>query len=169
MDISGMMTAMFKDHDDAERAYQELLKHGYDRDEINVLMTEDSRKRYSGTDVTEGSKAVQGLGTGAAIGGAVGAIVSAIVAVGTSIAIPGLGLVIAGPIAAALAGAGAGGLTGGVIGALVGAGIPEATIKNYETGLREGGVVLGFTPKTPTDAEEVGRVWKQHNAEHIYR
>lgn len=160
---------MFKDHEDAEKAYQELLKRGYTRDEINVLMTEESRKRYSGSDISEGSKAAQGFGAGAAVGGAVGAIVSAIVAIGTSIAIPGLGLVIAGPIAAALVGAGAGGLAGGLVGALVGYGIPEATVKNYEAGLREGGVVLGFKPRSPGDAEEVEGVWKKHNAQHTYR
>ena len=46
-------------------------------------------------------------------------------AVGSTIAVPGLGLVVAGPIAAALAGAGAGAAAGGLIGAMVGAGIPE--------------------------------------------
>ena len=55
----------------------------------------------------------------------VGAALAALFAVGTVVVVPGLGLVLAGPIAAALAGAGAGGVTGGLIGALIGAGIPE--------------------------------------------
>ena len=55
---------------------------------------------------------------------------AAVVAVGTPSLLPGINLVIAGPIAAALAGAGAGAVTGGVIGALVGVGIPE-----YRAGL----------------------------------
>ena len=49
-----------------------------------------------------GSKAAEGAGVGGAIGGTVGAILAAIAAVGTTIAIPGLGLVIAGPLAAAI-------------------------------------------------------------------
>lgn len=73
---------------------------------------------------------------GAGIGGAVGAALAAIAAVGTSLAIPGLGLVVAGPLAAALAGAGAGGATGGLLGALIGAGIPEHRAKVYDAGLR---------------------------------
>ena len=68
---------------------------------------------------------MEGLGVGAAVGGGVGATLAAIFAVGSNVVVPGLGLVVAGPIAAALAGAGAGGATGGLVGALVGAGIPE--------------------------------------------
>ena len=44
---------------------------------------------------------------------------AAVAAAGTSLAIPGLGVVIAGPLAAALAGAGAGAATGGLLGAQV--------------------------------------------------
>ena len=74
---------------------------------------------------------------------ALAATLGALFAVGSSVAIPGLGLVVAGPIAAALAGAGAGGATGGLIGALIGAGIPEDRARAYDEGLERGGIVLG--------------------------
>ena len=64
-----------------------------------------------------GSKVMEGVGAGSAIGGVVGATVGILAAIGTSIVIPGLGLVLAGPIALGLAGAGAGAVTGGVLGA----------------------------------------------------
>lgn len=54
-------------------------------------------------------------------------------ALGTSVLIPGLGLIIAG--------AGAGGITGGIIRALIGAGIPEDRAKLYESGIKEGRMV----------------------------
>ena len=164
-----MMTAIFRDRDEAEKAYQEVLDRGFTRDDISVLMSEDARRRYEGTKIEHGSKAGEGFGAGAAIGGAVGAIIGAIAAIGTSIIVPGLGLIVAGPLAAALAGAGAGGATGGLIGGLIGAGIPEDTVKHYETGLREGGIVLGFRPRTEAEADEVEKIWKSYNAEHIYR
>jgi hypothetical protein len=53
-----------------------------------------------------GNKALKGAGTGAAVGDAVGATLAAIAAIGTTLALPGLGLLVAGPIAAAFAGAG---------------------------------------------------------------
>jgi hypothetical protein len=72
--------------------------------------------------------------------------------VGTTLFLPGINLVIAGPIAAALAGAGAGGATGGLIGALIGAGIPEYRAKVYEAGIKGGGILIGV--EAPGDADE---------------
>ena len=168
-----MMTAMFRNHTDADNAYQELLNRGYSRDNVSVLMSEDTRNQYSTSTensnlaVAAGNNAGEGTGIGAAVGGTVGAIVAAVAAIGTSILLPGLGLIVAGPLAAALAGAGAGGATGGIIGALIGAGIPKETVENYEAGLKEGGVVLGFRPNNSTEAEEVKKVWQSYNAENI--
>lgn len=166
-----MITALFNDRDDAENAYQELLNRGYTRDDISVLMSEDTRNTYQTTDTeTElGSKAAEGTGVGAAVGGTLGAIIGAIAAIGTSVLLPGLGLIVAGPLAAALVGAGAGGATGGLVGALIGAGIPEETAATYETGLREGGIVLGFRPRTAAEADEVAGVWEKYGGRQIYR
>src|SRR4029077_4906852 len=101
-----------------------------------VLMSDSTKNKEFA--VQTRSHAADGLGIGGAIGGKVGAVLLAIAAVGTAIAIPGLGLLVAGPIAAALAGAGAGGVTGGLIGLLIGTGIPEHRAKVYETGVRGG-------------------------------
>ncbi|MGZ5242424.1 MAG: hypothetical protein ACXWW0_01020 [Bacteroidia bacterium] len=168
----GMMTGMFRDRESAERAYNALHTRGYKRDDINLLMSDDTRKRhFSDTHVeTElGNKALEGAGAGSAIGGTVGAIVGAIAAIGTTVALPGLGLLVAGPLAAGLAGAGAGGLTGGIVGALVGSGIPEERAKVYESGVKEGGIVMGVTPRSQEDAEYLETEWKNSKGEHIYR
>ena len=84
-------------------------------------------------------------------------------------ALPGLGLIIAGPIAASLVGAGAGGLTGGLVGALVGSGIPEERATVYEKGLKEGGMVLGVKPRNDEDAKYFEEEFRRHNGEHVYR
>lgn len=166
-----MMTALFRDRGDAEEAYQELLNRGYGRDEISILMSEETRKTYQTTrgETEMGNKAAEGTGVGAALGGTLGAIIGAIAAIGTNVVLPGLGLIVAGPLAAALAGAGAGGAAGGLVGALVGSGIPEETASAYETGIREGGVVLGFRPRTAAEANEVAEVWEKYNGQQIYR
>ncbi|GAB3821260.1 hypothetical protein GCM10028895_23060 [Pontibacter rugosus] len=109
-DTAGMMTAMFRDRESAERAYNELRARGYDKDDINVIMSDEGRKRHFDDDskdhTTElGNKSLEGTGAGSAIGGTLGAIVGAVAAIGTSVAIPGLGLIVAGPLAAGLAGA----------------------------------------------------------------
>ncbi|MDP1815482.1 MAG: hypothetical protein Q8K92_13625, partial [Leadbetterella sp.] len=104
-----------------------------------------------------------------AIGGTVGAIAGIIAAVGTSIVIPGLGLVVAGPIAAGLAGAGAGGITGGIIGALVGSGLPEDRAKLYESGVKSGNIVMGVHPHNDEDAKYFEDNWRTNRAEEIHR
>ena len=39
----------------------------------------------------------------------------------------------------------------GAIGALVGAGIPEERVKEYESGAKVGGIVMGVKPRTPEE------------------
>jgi len=162
---------MFPDRDSAERAYQSTTARGYSERDINLAMSDDTRKRYfaEGAETELGNKAAEGAGVGGAVGATLGAIAAAIAAVGTSLVIPGLGLVIAGPAVAALAGAGAGGVTGGLIGALVGWGIPEERVKHYESGIKKGGIVMGVTPRSDEDAEYLEREWKNSRGEHIYR
>jgi hypothetical protein len=170
-----MVTGMFRDRESAERAYNSISSRGYGKDDVNLLMSDETRKRYfadrdrDDNDTELGNKAMEGAGVGSAIGGTLGAVVGAIAAIGTSLAIPGLGLVVAGPIAAAFAGAGAGGLTGGILGALVGSGIPEDRAKEYEAGIKEGGIVMGVNPRSDEDAQYFENEWRSNRGESIYR
>jgi hypothetical protein len=168
-----MVTGLFRDRDSAERAYSSLESRGYSRDDVNVMMSDTTRDSwFSGDDAGDsglGTKAMEGAGTGSAIGGTVGAVLGAIAAIGTSIVLPGLGLIVAGPLAAALAGAGAGGLTGGLIGALVGSGIPEEHAKHYEEGVKNGGMVMGVTPRSDEDADYFANEFRTHKGESVYR
>jgi hypothetical protein len=83
-------------------------------------------------------------------------VLGGLLAVG-SVAIPGVGLLAAGPLAALLAGAGAGGLTGGFLGWLVNLGIPEDVAPYYERGLTEGGVVVACAAR-PGDEARVQQI-----------
>ena len=92
------VTGLFRDRDSAERAYQAVIDRGYGRGDVDLVMSDETRTRHFGSTpdgrTTElGTKAAEGAGIGGAIGGTVGAIAAAVAAVGTSIALPGLGLV----------------------------------------------------------------------------
>src|ERR671913_493761 len=102
-----------------------------------------------------------------AVGGTVGALLAAIAAIGTNVLLPGLGLVVAGPLAAGLAGAGAGSVTGGLIGALVGSGIPQERVKHYEEGIKQGGILMGVTPRSEEDARHFETRWQEHQGQHV--
>jgi hypothetical protein len=166
-----MLTGMFRDRESTENAYKTMQEKGYTKDEINIVMSDETRKKYFSGDAKDtelGTKAAEGAGKGSAIGGTVGAIVGVIAAIGTSIAIPGLGIIIAGPIAAGLAGAGAGSITGGIIGALVGSGMPEARAKLYESGIKEGNIVMGVNPRSSEDAKYLEDNWRTNKGEEIH-
>ncbi len=168
-----LVTGLFRDRDSAERAYRSVYERGYGRDDVNLVMSDDTRVRHfadSTHATTElGTKAAEGAGIGGAIGGTLGAIAAAVAAIGTTVLLPGLGLVVAGPVAAALAGAGAGGAAGGLVGALIGWGIPEERVKHYEAALKEGGILMGVRPRNDSDAEHFARSWRDANGELIAR
>ena len=169
---SGIMTGLFTDKESSESAYKSLRDRGYSDDDINVIMSDETRKKYYANDADSelGTKAAEGTGVGGAIGGTLGAIIGGVAAIGTNLVLPGLGLVVWGPLAAALAGAGAGGLTGGLVGALIGWGIPEDRAKAYESGIKNGGTVLGVTPRSDEDAVALENEWKtNYRGQDIYR
>lgn len=156
-----LTTTLFPDRASAERGYTMLTERGYGKDDVNLAMSDETRKTFavSGAETELGNKAAEGAGVGGAIGGTLGAIAAAVAAIGTSLVLPGLGLVIAGPLAAAVAGAGAGAATGGLIGALVGWNIPEERVKHYEEGLKKGGILMGVRPRNEEDAAYFEKHW----------
>ena len=166
-----MLTAIFRDRVSTERAFDWLQTRGYNPDEISILMSDRTRAgfRDEGTEgqIKSGSHVSEGAAVGGAVGTAVGATVGAILAIGSSIAVPGLGWVVAGPIVAALAGGGAGAVAGGAIGALVGLGIPESNAKAYEEALKAGGVVFGVRPHSSEDGKAIKTYFEQLKADNI--
>lgn len=165
------ITGLFKDQESAEQAYRSASQSGYTNNEINVVMSEETREKYYGKNKTleteVGNKAAEGAAIGGAVGSTVGAIAAAVAALGTTLVLPGLGLVVAGPLAAAIAGAGAGGVTAGIVGALIGWGIPEDRLEEYETGLEEGGILIGLNPRSEEDAHRFENEWREGNATQV--
>jgi hypothetical protein len=169
---ASIVSAIFHNADDAETAYREAIELGYTDDEVTVLMSQQARDTYfpsQRVEIQHGTKALEGTGVGGAVGAAVGAIAGVIAAVGTVVAIPPLGLVVAGPLAAAIAGAGAGGIAGGLLGALVGVGISEDRARVYQTAIEKGGIVLTVVPHSEADAEAIARLWEDRGGVEVYR
>jgi hypothetical protein len=165
-----VVSGLFKDRESAERAYSSLSNRGYTTDDVNLLMTDETRDRHFGdgtADTDLGSKALEGAGVGSAIGGTLGAIIGGIAAIGTSVILPGVGLIVAGPLAAALAGAGAGGLSGGLIGALVGSGIPDEHAAEYENGIKNGGIYMGVNARNDEDADYLHNEFNTSGGSHV--
>ncbi len=135
-----LVSGIFKTRETAERAIDDLIRAGFSRDDISLLMTDATRGREFGLEMS--TKAPEGAAAGATLGGVIGGVAAGLVALGT-IAIPGLALLAAGPIVAVLAGVGAGAAAGGITGALIGLGIPEHEAKFYNEALERGGMLVG--------------------------
>jgi hypothetical protein len=169
--IPETVTAVFKTKEGAEKGYEELILRGYHPDEITVIISDETKNLHfspESTALDTGNKTLEKAGLGSAIGGTAGAVVGAIAALGTAVIIPGLGLAVAGPILASLTGAGAGGLAGGIIGALVGSGVSRQHAEHYEKSLKDGGIIVGFKPKTVEDRIGIITAWNNAGGKQVH-
>lgn len=168
-----LVTALFSNRENADRAYEALREHGYSTDDISVVMAEETRERYYGdeqVEIVEGNKAAEGAGIGGAVGGTIGGVLAGIAAAAAPVVFPGIGIVLSGPLAAALAGAGAGGLGGSILGGLIGAGIPEERVERYKEGIQEDeGILLAVDANSSADAEFVEGMFKQYGGKDVHR
>ena len=124
-----MLTGLFNDRESTDRAYSSLRDRGYTDDDINLMMADNTRDTWfeMKMPMTPNSEAKHLKVRAQVRQSAERSVLSSAESLPSEqmFLLPGLGLVVAGPLAAALAGAGAGGLTGGLVGALIGSGIPE--------------------------------------------
>jgi hypothetical protein len=162
---------LFTNRRTAECAFDAVVARGIEAPKINLVMSDETRTRYFPADrpastqladkAAEGAPDESGGGVlGGPVGGTVGTIAPVVAAVGVATLLPGLGLVLAGPIAAAVTAAGAVAVAGGLIGAAANWGIPKERIEEFEASIRDGAILLGVTPRTPKEAGEIEQSWR---------
>ena len=163
-----IVTALFRDADAAVRAYGAAATRGYAAADINLAMSEDTRQRHFAAGQVGGELAEKaavsteknqpdGTELGGPAGGTAATVAPAVAAVGTVLLLPGLAL--AGPVAIAIAAAGAVGIAGGLVGALTNWGLPKDRVEEYETQIRDGGVLIGIKPKSEEDRRYLEQQW----------
>ncbi len=157
-----IVSGIFRDYPAASQAINALESAGITSNQISVVMTDEARGRHF--KFHEGTKAEEGVATGAGLGGVLGAIAGLVAGAG-AIAIPGLNLIVTGTIVTALAGLGAGATAGGLIGGLVGAGIPEHEAKFFEKEIRGGNVLIAVDARDSEEKKTVKDIFDQFQAE----
>ena len=91
-----LVTAVFRDRYDAERAFDYLHAKGYMDSEINVLMSDRTRSTFYPLSNKEedkhkaGTMATEGMGVGGALGTAIGATINATDAMRSSLIASGI-------------------------------------------------------------------------------
>lgn len=148
---------VFRDENAAERAVKALREKGFDENEISIIAKDDKGRTVQQQDMEVGDMGMgqENIADGTAWGGALGGIAGLLAGVG-ALAIPGIGpIVAAGPLAGALSGA----VTGGVAGGLIDLGIPEERGRQYESELKQGGIlaVIETSDDKVNDASEILR------------
>ncbi len=176
-DQHNMVTALFRSRDAAERAWRGAVDLGYRSEDINLMLSEDTRERMFGPTPHSGlgAKAAEAAHkpaegaekVGGPTGGHIGMIAPVVAAMGTLLLIPG-GILAAGPAAIALGAAGAVGVAGGVIGALTNWGVPKGRVELYESGIRSGGVLIGVKPRSAADATKLVAQWREAGGEQVH-
>jgi len=136
---------VFSHRRDAETALTELRDAGFQMSRVSIIAKDADGHGIAGVEnknIGAGNKADEGAKAGAATGGLLGGLTGLLVGLG-SLAIPGVGPVLAGgaaatAIATTLAGGAIGAAAGGIVGALVGLGIPEDRARVYNDRFQRG-------------------------------
>ncbi|GIP41280.1 hypothetical protein J31TS4_45600 [Paenibacillus sp. J31TS4] len=137
--MSRKIVGVFETEEQAIGAIEALKEQGYTEDDISIVAKD--RKETAAVEEQTGTKGAKGLAAGAVTGGVIGGAAGLFASVG-SLAIPGIGpLLAAGAITATLTGAAIGASAGGFVGSLVGLGISEDEAKAYDDYVR-GGMML---------------------------
>jgi hypothetical protein len=159
---TGGMTvvSVFPEVRQAKAAIHELTQNGFRSEDIGLVANREvSSTEEESTGDTQHNIG-QGAGVGAVIGGAGGLLLSL-----ASLAIPGIGpIVAAGPLVAALGGAGVGATVGTVVGALRSTGVPEQEAQYYHEAVRRGDVLVTVRADTQSDAERARDILDRHGA-----
>jgi hypothetical protein len=142
------VSGVFQDRKDAENAINQLRRAGVPDQRIGLVTPgSDGEQLETGLPVTDTERPGMGRAMGAAVGGAMGAAGGATLGLAVaSLAIPGVGPVLAfGMVGAALVGivgATAGAAVGDTIEEELGEGVPHEDIYLYEDALRHGHSIL---------------------------
>ena len=157
-----IVIGMFRDRTAANRAYDSLTPFGFTRNDLSLLMSNESHAQHFGegdpaaTQLTGNDEAPAGLGAGFAdlaqrYGGQ-----------------PGVRIFAMGALAGAVAVVCPSGSFGFVSNALIESGVPPERANLFQHGLNEGAIVFGVTLKRREDAEHVQRAWRNARGENIY-
>jgi len=165
---------VFRNLNDAQRAFDALEKAGFSRDEIGFIghragSEGDGRKQPTAsaqTTAAPDSDVAANVATDAGIGAALGGVGGLLLGF-AALAVPGVGPVLAaGPIIAALGGAGVGAATGGLIGALTEHGVPEEDAGYYVEGIRRGDYLI-TVHASGDPADRAAEILETHDAVNI--
>ena len=165
-DSPGTVSAVFFTKKDAENAYRGLLKLGHTEDDISLLMSDETLSRHAnppGEGIVHDSEETRNAEDDEPTQGAKHRIAEAIISFTSMISFPELGISISKK------------LIGRVpetpveknIGHIISTKIPEEHCDTYETGIKEGGIIISVDPKNRAERDAVIREFRNADGHDI--
>jgi len=167
------VTGLFKSHEQAENAVEQLRSLGIPENRIGIVRPGNAPERLeAGVPVSDTEEPGMGRAMGATVGGAMGAAGGATAGLAVaSLAVPGIGPLLAfGMVGAALlgvVGAAAGSAVGNEVEEELGEGIPHEDVYLYEDALRHGHTVLIAYADEGDQADNAADVMRRAGAEDL--
>lgn len=156
-----VVVGMFENTRDVDQAVAALNNAGFTKPQIGVIARRGVVREKTSLATTSGIGAI----AGGALGGVGGLLVGLNV---VTLAIPGIGEVVAAVdlltvLGATLLGAGIGLIGGGLVGALVGMGLPEHEAHVYAEGVRRGNILI-TVQASPEQMSTITDIFMRANA-----
>jgi hypothetical protein len=175
-ELSAGIIGLFEAPDQANQAFEALLRLGHHPDEVGVMITDATKERFTASsplahpaqipdeenalheedarlDELEKRAVLKGAGAASAVGALGGVLVGA----GASVLLPGFGLWLIGPLA------GLGAAFGAYVGGVYAVPAIEAGLGSrfapYEREVQGGKVLLHVVPKSPEDEQRIREEW----------
>jgi hypothetical protein len=165
------VVALYDHFENAKSAVAEMIGAGAARDTIALLANTSTgdhpalslNPAFAREEFDTDSSAQSGIVTGAEVGVGLGGLMGFLIGI-SSVAIPGIGfLIAAGTWATVAAGAAAGGAVGAIVGALTDHGVSDKDAHLYAEGLKRGGTLI--TAVVPEDhVAAMTEICKKHGA-----
>lgn len=165
------LIGVFDTPDGAEGAYQACLDRGYEIGQVNVVLSDGTRRKMLKSDdelkAALAARKAEGGELGGPHGGRVGLLMTVVAAVGAAVAVPAIGFA-AGPLAVALTAAGTAGVAGGLITAFGDWGVPEERLRGYEADIGRGAILVSVEARSAEDAAAIARDWQAAGGRDIH-
>jgi hypothetical protein len=165
------LIGVFDDPDAAERAYATCVQRGYEIGQVNVVVSEGTRRKL----IKSGDRAQAELATrraqggelGGPKGGRAGLLVTVFAAVGAAVVVPAIGFA-AGPLAIAMTAAGAAGVAGSLIAVMGDWGVPVDRVQSYQSDIRKGAILMSLEARSVADANAIADEWRKLGGRSIH-
>lgn len=165
-DLPGTVSAVFFTKKDAESAYQALLRLGHTEDDISLLMSDETLSKHTNptvestvyeADVQDDTAGQEPKESARHI------LADAIISITSMISLPELGI----SISRRLIGKVEQKPETNTISHVIATQIPEEHCDTYETGVKEGGIIISVDPKNRAERDAIVREFRNNDGHDI--